>query len=250
MPGALENGQFRLEYQPLVRLADRRLIGVETLICWDHPDLGVLRHDEVIELAGRTGVVLPIGSWLLRTACAEAARWHRLLGDAAPILSINLATAQANDPDLVGTVNDVLSSVDLPPDRLLLGLPVRALLCEEGDAEDNLQVLADTGVRTSIHGFGGGHGGLVFLEDLPVQAVRIAGWLAQRLAERPESVSARALTDLISLVHTFDVTVIVAGLLRESSADWWHKAGADVACGDFFAPPGRPEAIAELLLGH
>ena len=249
MPGALENGQFRLEYQPLVRLADRQVVGVEALICWDHPEHGTLGHDQVIDLAGHTGVVLPIGAWLLGTACAEAMRWPAGQAGAPPVLSINLATAQANDPDLIAMVNGVLGSVGLPPDRLQLGLPVRALLCEEGDAEDNLQVLADMGVRTSIHGFGGGHGGLVFLEDLPVRGVRIAGWLAQRLAQRPDSVSARALTDLMSLVHTFEVTVTVAGLVSESCADWWHKAGADVACGDWFAPPGPPEAITELL-GH
>jgi diguanylate cyclase (GGDEF)-like protein len=249
MPGALENGQFRLEYQPLMRLADRRVVGVEAQICWDHPEHGVLGHEQVMGLAEHTGVVLPIGAWLLATGCAEAMRWPAGQGGDPPVLSINLATAQANDPDLVATVNDVLASVGLPPDRLQLGLPVRALLCEEGDAEDNLQVLADMGVRTSIHDFGGGCCGLVFLEDLPVRAVRIAGWLVQRLAQRPESVAARALTGLMSMAHTFDVTVTVPGLATESGADWWRTAGADLACGDWFAAPGSPEAITKLLLG-
>lgn len=247
MPGALENGEFRLEYQPLVRLTDQRIIGVEALICWDRPGHGTLRHNEVMGLAEHTGVVLPIGAAVLREACTEAVGWHGLPGHAAPALSINLSSAQANDPDLVGTVNGVLDSVGLPPHQLQLGIPVRALLCEDGDAEDNLKVLADTGVRTSLHGFGAGHGGLVFLEELPVQVVRIAAWLVRRLAERPESVTGRALADLISLVHTFGAAVVVPGLQTQAHADWWHQAGADIGCGGFFVPPSSPEAMSRLL---
>lgn len=249
MPGALENGEFRLEYLPLARLADGRTVAVEALLCWDHPELGTLGHAEVTELAEHTGVVLPIGQWMLSTACHQAVEWRRQFGADAPVLLVNLVTAQANDPDLVRVVNDVLDSVGLAPQQLQLGMPVRALLCEEGDAEDNLQVLADMGVRISLHGFGGGHGGLVFLEDLPVQAVRIAGWLVQRIADRPDSLTAKALTDLISLVHAFGATVIVAGLARDSCAKWWREAGADIACGDWFAAPGPPEAIMERLRG-
>ena len=247
MPGALEYGQFRLEYQPVVQLADQRVVAVEALICWDHPERGPMEHAEVIELAEHTGVVLPLGQWMLRTACAEAAAWEAEFGDDAPVLSVNLATAQANDPDLTNVVLGVLDATGLAAQRLQLGIPLRALLCEEGDAEDNLQVLAEMGVRVSIHGFGGGHGGLVFLEDLPVHSVRIAGWLVDRLAERPASVTARALADLISLVHAFKATVIVAGLDTAEQAAWWQQVGADVACGRWFAPAGPPEAITHRL---
>jgi diguanylate cyclase (GGDEF)-like protein/PAS domain S-box-containing protein len=249
MPGALENGEFRLEYQPLVRLADQRPVAVEALIRWDHPERGPLGHDEVVELSEQTGMVLPIGEWMLRAACDQAVAWRDRFGDDVPPMTLNLATAQANDPDLVARVREVLATAGLPAPRLQLGLPIRALLCEEGDAEDNLQVLADMGVQTSIHGFGGGHGGLVFLEDLPVRAVRIAGWLVQRLAERPDSVTGRALTDLISLVHTFDASVVIAGVQTREQADWWRKIGADVACGEWFAKPGPPETVAGRVLG-
>lgn len=247
MPGALENGEFRVEYQPLLRLSDLSMSAVEALVRWDHPRYGTLPHDEVMELAQQTGAVLPLGQWMLRQACEQAVCWHDRFGDIAPVLAVNLVAAQANDPDLVADVNKVLDVVDLRPGWLQLGLPVRALLCEEGDAEDNLQVLADMGVRTSIHGFGGGHGGLVFLEDLPVRSVRIAGWLVQRLHERPESVTARALTDLISLVHTFDATVIIAGVRSAEQAAWWQDIGADLACGEWVAAPGPPEAITRRL---
>lgn len=250
MPGALENGEFQVVYRPLVQLSDGGLVAVEALVSWNHPECGLLDHESVVPLSEQTGMVLPIGQWLLRTACQQAAAWAEGFGarrGAPRPVVINLPTAVANDPDLLAMVNGVLDETGLEPELLRLGLPVRALLCEEGEAEENLQLLADKGVGTSIHGFGGGHGGLVFLEDLPVQSVWIAGWLVDRLAERPDSVTGRALHDLISLVHTFDATVITAGVRTGEQADWWRGAGGDVACGDWFAAPGPAAAITERL---
>jgi diguanylate cyclase (GGDEF)-like protein/PAS domain S-box-containing protein len=243
LPGALESGEFQVVYRPLVAFRTGGTVAVEALLRWDHPECGPLAHDAVVKLAEQTGMVLPIGHWLLRATCEQAVRWGTL-----PV-AVNLPTGVANDPDLVAMANDVLDATGLDPGLLRLGLPVRALLCEEGDAEDNLQVLADMGVGTSIHGFGGGHGGLVFLEDLPVQSVWIAGWLVDRLAERPDSVTGRALRDLISVVHTFDATVVTAGVATGDQADWWRAAGGDVACGDWYAAPGPAAAVTQRLRG-
>ena len=250
MPGALENGEFRVLFRPLVRLADRRLAAVEALLSWAHPDGGRLRHDEVLALAEHTGVVLPIGTWLLHAACTEAAQWCRRFGDAAPRLSVDLAAAQASDPDLVATVNGVLEEVGMPAGQLWLGLPVHALLDEHGDAEDNLRVLADTGVRTAVHGFGAGADGLAFLEDLPVRAVRVAARLARRVVARPASATGRALVQLISLVRQLEVGVVVTEVLTEDAASWWHRAGCDLAGGDFFAAPLPAADVPELLAAH
>jgi diguanylate cyclase (GGDEF)-like protein/PAS domain S-box-containing protein len=249
MPGALENGEFVLTYQPMARLDDRRFVAVEALTCWEHPKRGRQDHDEVTKLARYTGVVLPLGAWTLRTACADAAKWLQEFGEGTPLLSINVPTALANDPDLVQIVHAALESACLPASRLQLGVPVKALLFEEGDAEDNLQVLAEMGVRTSIHGFGRGRSGLVLIENLPVHSVRIAGWPVRQLAEPPGSITARALTEFVSLVHTFGATVIVTGLQTDGCAAWWHQAGADIACGGWFAVPCPADGITEMLRG-
>lgn len=237
LPGALENGEFQVVYRPLVRLADDAVVAVEALLRWEHPERGRFGHSEVVRLAERTGMALPINQWLLRTAAEQAVASNTSV-------VVNLPTSVSNDPDLVATVNSVLDSTGLRPDLLQLGLSLRALLCEEGEAEDNLRVLTDRGVGTSIHGFGGGHGGLVFLEDLPVRSVWIAGWLVDRLAARPDSVTGRAMRELISLVHTFGATVTTAGLRTGEQVDWWRATGGDVACGDWFAPPGPVAAFA------
>jgi EAL domain-containing protein (putative c-di-GMP-specific phosphodiesterase class I) len=191
--------------------------------------------------------VLPIGEWMLDTACRQAVAWRGRFGDAAPPLAVNLPPAQASDPDLVAAVNRALGETGLPAHGLQLALPVRSLLRGDGDAEDNLQVLAEMGVPTSIHGFGDGYGGLVFLEDLPVTSVWIAGWLVRRMADRPESVTGRALAGLISLVHTFAVRVTVAEIATAEQARWWRGIGADVACGALFGEPGPPDELTDLL---
>jgi diguanylate cyclase (GGDEF)-like protein/PAS domain S-box-containing protein len=247
MPGALETGEFRLVYQPQVRLEDKHITAIEAMVHWDHPERGVLPHEECIDLAEQTGIVLPLGQWMLRAACEQAVEWHTTLGPAAPPLSVHLASAQANDPDLLATVSTVLADLPLLPDSLQIGIPVRSLLCEDGDAEENLEVLAEMGVRVVLVGFGGGHGGLTFLEDRPVHAVKIAAWLVQRLAKRPNSLMARAVADLAALVHSSKASVITCNIDTVAQADWWRQLGADIAQGQFFAAPAPADQITTLL---
>lgn len=253
MPGELENGRFRLAYQPLVRLAGPAgQAGVSVLLQWDHPDRGPLGHDDIVRLAEHAGMVPPIYEWLLATACRQAVAWLERFGEPAPALTVNLPPAQAGDPDLVAAVNRALGDAGLPAARLGLSLPASTLssaaLSKEGtDAEDNLQVLAEMGIPVSIHGFGTGHGGLALLEDLPVKSVWMAGWLVRRIAERPGSITGRAVAGLVPLVHAAGVTATVGGIDTAEQATWWRAAGADVGCGALFAGPASPQELAARL---
>lgn len=247
MPGALENGEFRLLFQPQVRLADQQVVAVDTLVAWDHPERGELDHAQCVALAEQTGIVLSLGEWVLAEAAGHAADWVRQFGDAAPMLSVELISPQANDPDLALVVRTVLEGSGLAPDRLQIGIPVRALLCEDGDAEDNVKVLSDMGVRVVLTGFGGGHGGLAFLEDLPVRAVKIAGWLVNRVATRPDSVSARAVEDMAGLVHACGASVMANLVSSAEQASWWQQIGADTGQGDFLATSCAADEIIDRL---
>jgi EAL domain-containing protein (putative c-di-GMP-specific phosphodiesterase class I) len=230
------------------------VVGVEALMRWRHPHRGEVGHRECLELAAETGMVLPLGEWLLAAAVGQAKSWHEQFADQAPPLVVNLAQPQATDPDLVGLVRGLLDAGCLAADRLQLAMPVQALIGEitetaSGDAQDNLQVLADLGVLTAIHDFGGEHGSLVLMEDLPLRAVQVAPWLVHRLADRPDSLAGRAMADLVSLVHVGGAAVIVPEVHTEEQAGWWHGIGADIACGKQFGLPSPPEAITELLAG-
>jgi diguanylate cyclase (GGDEF)-like protein len=242
MPGAWETGELGVVYQPLVRLADGEVVGVEAMMNWTHPDLGTLPAGRCLELAENTGLILLLGPWLLRTACEQVRWWHQRFGRDLP-LSVNLTANQSSDADLVGEVGRIVKQTGMRPDLLRLGMPVRALLASHGEAMDNLKLLAENGIGAVAVDFGGAPGDLVCVEDLPLRAVRIARWLVER--DKPDgSPVARSLAELSRLVHLTGTEVIVDGILTQAQADWWLAVGADTAQGELYAAPAQLDDIA------
>jgi diguanylate cyclase (GGDEF)-like protein/PAS domain S-box-containing protein len=249
MPGAWESGEIHVVYRPLVRLADEQVVGIEALLQWEHPDLGSLPHGKCLKLADETGLSLPLGNWLLRTACDEVREWQGRSGHDLQ-LSVGLTPNQAADPDLVGGIQRTLDETGLRPERLRPGLPVGALLTNHGETLDNVRVLTDIGIQTEVQDFGA-VGDVECLEDLPVHAVRIAPRLVRRQAQRGsgKSLVSRSLTNLIEIAHLAGASVIVDGVETAEQASWWQSAGGDVGLGGHFpsapgglpAPHGRPE---------
>ncbi|GLY71226.1 putative bifunctional diguanylate cyclase/phosphodiesterase [Amycolatopsis taiwanensis] len=226
MPGALETGEIRVGYRPVVWLADGRRAAVEALVSWDHARCGRLSHEECLTLAEPTGLILDLGSWLLSSAC------KRFQGERDELLlSVALTRSQAADPDLVGLVRRVLDSSGLRPNRLVLGFPGRAL-AEGGETAENLTVLSEIGVRTIVHGFGA-VGDVLFLEDLPVHGIRVDRRIAARQAAS-ESATMRVLATTIELAHQAGMRVSVDGVDTEEQAGFWRAAGVDYALGGMF----------------
>ncbi|MEV6878738.1 EAL domain-containing protein [Amycolatopsis sp. NPDC051128] len=228
MAGAWENGEIEIGYRPLVRLAGGEVTGVEARLRWTRPQ-GVLPHETCVRLAAETGLALPLGAWLLRTAA------ERLVtsGIAVP-LTVELTAQQAADPELVGEIRSVLDDTGLVPDRLRPGFPAATLLPDAGDAAENLKVLAEIGVPAELHGFGAA-GDVTCLADLPVRTVRLAANLAAR---RDHPVVERSLTALIEAAHLAGAEVGVAGVESREQAAWWQERGADRVSGPAFpAPP-------------
>jgi diguanylate cyclase (GGDEF)-like protein/PAS domain S-box-containing protein len=228
MPGAWESGELTVAYRSITRLADKEVVGTEVILRWDHPVHGLVCGDRCLRLAEETGLIIALGPWLLRSAC-EHLRWERDLP-----LSVSLTANQSSDADLVGEVGRVLKETGVPPERLWLGMPVGALLAGHGEAADNLRVLAENGIQAVATEFGGMAGDLVCVEDLPLRAVRVARWLAERQLV-PGSPVTHALLDLASLVHLSGAQVIVDGIRNEEEACWWRNAGADLAQGPLYS---------------
>ena len=160
-------------------------VAVEAVLRWQHPRLDTLSHERCVQLAEQTGVVHAVGLWWLHTAADQARSWRQRTGDALPPVAVDLTSSQAQDPDLVAKVATVLAQIDLRPADLELRMSLPAMRTATGapvgaDAEDNLRVLADMGVRTAIHDFACGAGELACLPELPVHAVRIAPPVAHR----------------------------------------------------------------------
>jgi diguanylate cyclase (GGDEF)-like protein/PAS domain S-box-containing protein len=254
LPGALETGELQVTYQPVVTLNGEWLVGIEAALSWQHPQLGMLSNEQCVEAAERTGAVHEIGQWLLRIAAAQTVSWRQHSGAGVPPVMINLTPSQAQDPDLVARVRAVLTETGLAPSGLELRAPVAAIrtvtgeLVDEGggQAEDNLRVLTELGVRAGLYDFGGGIRGLRCVEDLSVSVLRIAQPVSHQLAGDPSRILSQAAQALVHVIRSAGVDVVAPVDSAEQAADW-ARTGANWAIGAPFGSPGPPQLIEPLL---
>jgi EAL domain-containing protein (putative c-di-GMP-specific phosphodiesterase class I) len=254
MPAAWENGEITLSYQPLVRLnstaADAgSTVALAILLHWQHPEHGLVTHEDCLVLAEQTGLVLSIGPWMVQQACDQLRGWRDQLGIPVPPVRVDLTTHLTQDPDLVAVVRAALTKAELPPEELQVGMPAEAVVTGHGDAVDNVRTLADIGVPTVLTRYGQALGSLALLESLPVCGVELAGPWVGATAPKHDSVVRSALASLVPLIRRTGAAVAVTGIDNVEEADWWRHVGADLARGLAFAPPVKPEAVPALLHG-
>ncbi|HEY0450188.1 putative bifunctional diguanylate cyclase/phosphodiesterase [Actinophytocola sp.] len=249
MPGAWENGEIGIEYQPLVSVRDKTIVAVQALLRWDHAEQGRLDHERCLEVLAETGLALPIGRWMLSRACDQLRSWTDRFNGGLPKLYVELTVELAGDPDLVSAIQAVLTDASLSPDQLRLGMPVQALCMNDGLAEDNLDVLRDLGIGVVLYEFGTTRGDLACLEDLPVRAVKMSGRVVSRVDRQDEeSLFTRSIRQLIPLVRESGTSVIVGDIETEEQYEWWREAGADTVQGNFTGPAGNPQDAEHLFV--
>jgi diguanylate cyclase (GGDEF)-like protein len=248
MPAALDRGEFFLEYQPLVSLRNHALKGVEALVRWRHPELGVLHPDRFIGLAEETGLIVRLGSRVLAEACRQARRWEALCPD-PPYVSVNLAVRQVRDPGLVDNVTTLLAESGLPAERLQLEITESAVIEAEGEPVRALGQLADLGVRIAIDDFGTGYSNLAYLRQLPVCELKVAGSFVTGLREpaATSDIDERILATLVSLAHTLGLTVTAERVETAYQAKRLRTLGCDAAQGWHFGVPVPHEELVEQL---
>lgn len=229
MSRAWEDGRLSVGYRPVIALDGERTVAMEAVLRWNHPTLGLLGHDRCLELADESGLLATMGPAPLRAACA------RLVADGpdALPLAVLLTADQVADPHLVGYALDALREAGLSPGRLYVGVPVAAPLADPR-AADTVRALAEAGVGTVLHRFGGGVDELACLESLPVVGVRIDRALADRAAGQPSRAVTSALENMVAAAHLMGRAVGVDGIDDRARADWWRSVGADLATGTVF----------------
>ncbi|GAA4032588.1 diguanylate cyclase [Allokutzneria multivorans] len=249
IPGAEENGEFEVVYQPVVRLADGQVAFVEARLRWNHPDHGALPHERCVELAEETGMILPLGRSALREACMIAASWPEGPDGAAPGLWLNLTPLQARDPDLAATVRMALADSGMSAARLRLGIPMASLRQHRDEAEENAEVLGDMGVRTALHEFEGGLANLGVCGPLRADLVRIAPWVVHRLSTEDSEADALRVSVhfLIPSLERSGAQVVVGDVGSAEQLEWWQRAGAAFAQGPHFGEPVSSQEIAKIL---
>lgn len=249
MPAALDRGEFVLDYQPLIGLACGRMVGVEALVRWRHPRLGLLPPDRFVGLAEETGMIVALGRWVLETACREARSWPDLTAGTTPPISVNLAVRQAQDAGLVDDVARILRRTGLPPQRLQLELTESAIIGPDHEPLAALTALSGMGVRIAIDDFGTGYSNLAYLCTLPVNALKLAGSFVDGLwlDGQREPAGERVVANLVRLAHDLCLTVTAEGVETQAQADRLRAVGCDAGQGWFFARPGPPEQLARWL---
>ncbi len=221
---AVERGELALLYQPQVRIASGRTVGVEALLRWNHPERGLVRPAEFIAVAEETRLILPIGEWVLRTACEQARRWHR---DGCSDLSVavNLSALQFQQRGLVAVVQEILDDTGVDPDWLVLEITESAAM---HDAELTVEVLAmlrAMGLRIAIDDFGTGHASLSYLRQFPIDTLKIdRGFVSDLETSREGSAIVNA---IIGLAHGLDLEVVAEGVETEGQLRFLAERGCE-----------------------
>ena len=235
---ANEAAQFRLEYQPQVRLSDGALIGAEALLRWRHPTRGPISPAEFIPLAEDTGLIIPIGRWVLEQACAQAARWQGQPGKPQQV-AVNVSARQMRQSDFADTVEQILLDTGCPPHALELEVTESLLLEDAEGAIELMTRLTQRGVRVAIDDFGTGYSSLSYLKRMPIQTLKIDRSFVSELSS-DANVAAIART-VIVLARSLGLDVLAEGVETAEQAEWLRREGCDWAQGWFYGRPAPAE---------
>ncbi|MEV5317926.1 EAL domain-containing protein [Streptomyces sp. NPDC052687] len=250
---AIDRGEFTLEYQPLVGMADGRLSGVEALVRWNHPQFGTLTPNRFIGLAEEDGAIVPLGRWILATACRQARRWQLEHPDEPPIfVSVNVAVRQVWDSDLVADVAETLADTGLAPHLLQLELTESAVMGSSGRPLRALQALSDMGVRIAIDDFGTGYSNLAYLSRLPVSVLKLDGSFVRGFQYEDSGAHASPADEviveaMIQLAHRLGLTVTAECVETSAQAGRLRRIGCDTGQGWLYSRPVAADRISELL---
>jgi diguanylate cyclase (GGDEF)-like protein len=242
---AIDGDQLTLHYQPVVALDSGRIVGVEALARWAHPERGLVPPGSFIPLAEQSGLVVQLGRWALEAACRQLRRWDAAGLDDRLEVAVNVSVRQLKEPDFVTATAEVLERTSLPPDRLILEI-TESMLMENIDAVlDVLHALRGLGVRLAIDDFGTGYSSLAYLVKLPVQLLKIDRSFIARLEE--DRNSATLVRSLVKLARDLDLQTVAEGIETATVAVELHGLGCHKAQGYHFSRPLPPEDLEALL---
>ena len=243
---AIDRGELRLRYQPIVSLKEGRLVGVEALVRWEQPGAGQLLPGEFVPFAEETGLIVPLGAWVLEEACRQAACWRSGGGRAAaPTVHVNLSPRQFGEPHLVDLVAGALADTGTDPERLCLEVTERALATNPVSAATTCKRLSALGVGLAVDDFGTGYSSLPSLQYLPLAALKVDRAFVARLDLDPEDDAMVAA--VTGLAHTLGLTVIAEGVETGRQLARLDALGCDAAQGYLFARPETASRVGELL---
>jgi EAL domain-containing protein (putative c-di-GMP-specific phosphodiesterase class I) len=230
---ALDRGELEVHYQPVIELESGRVSGFEALLRWRHPDRGLVMPADFIELAEETGVIVPVGMWVLEEACRQTVEWQVRTGTRLEI-SVNLSPRQLSEPSLPEEVARVLRATGIRPDSVWLEITESTLMQDAESTILALRALRALGVHLAIDDFGTGYSSLSYLKRFPVEALKVDMSFVDGLGREPEDTA--IVTACVSLAHALGLSAIAEGVETPVQLAELRTLGCELAQGFLWSP--------------
>jgi diguanylate cyclase (GGDEF)-like protein/PAS domain S-box-containing protein len=243
---AVENGELRLHFQPIVVMESRELVGFEALLRWQHPGRGLIGPEEFIPLAEQTGMIMPVGGWALREGCRQMREWRGAYPEAHRLwLSVNLSSRQFLHPQLVQEIHGVLAETGFPPDRLRLEITESVIMDDPATVTQVLQRLRESGIRMALDDFGTGYSSLAYLHRLPLDTLKIDRSFVHQMHTDPALQA--VIQTVISLSDSLRLDTVAEGVETDEDARALHRMGCRLGQGFLFSRPLPPADAGRIL---
>jgi diguanylate cyclase (GGDEF)-like protein/PAS domain S-box-containing protein len=245
---AISAGELRLHYQPRVELSSARFHGVEALVRWQHPTRGLLPPSEFIDVAEESGLIRELGAWVLHEAVAQAAQWNRTgVTDVTANMAVNLSTRQLSQADIVQTVRSALSTNGIEPAQLTLEITETALMSDPAAALVTLTQLKALGVKIAIDDFGTGYGSLTYLQQFPIDELKIDRSFVTGLGTDNDNENCAIVAACVQLAHAVGIHALAEGVETHAQRRALIGLGCDLAQGYLFARPLTADDLTDWL---
>ncbi|MEL7310328.1 MAG: EAL domain-containing protein [Pseudomonadota bacterium] len=240
---ALEQNQFELHYQPKVRVGDWRITGAEALLRWKHPERGWISPARIIPIAEDTGLIVPIGRWIIQEACRQMAEWSASGRRSVPV-SVNLSSQQFWQDDVASVVEAALGTYDIAADRLELELTEGVLMQNVQQTRDALQTLKQIGIALAIDDFGTGYSSLAYLRQFPIDSLKID---RSFVCDIPDEDAVAICNAIISMASSLKLKTVAEGVESYSQLEYLMRRNCDEIQGYYFSKPLPAKELGELL---
>ena len=242
--GALDRDEYRIHYQPKINLATGLISGLEALLRWQSPDRGLVQPGEFISVLEDAGLIIPVGEWVIASACSQIRRWQSA-GAVVPPVAVNLSARQFRQQDLDAVIGRILTDSRIDPRLLEFELTESILMTDAESAVDTLRQIKARGIRLALDDFGTGYSSLSYLKRFPLDALKIDRAFIRDVTENPDDVS--IVVAIISLARSLRLKVIAEGVETQEQLAFLRRHGCDEAQGYYIARPMDTDSVSRLL---
>ena len=245
---AIDAEEFELHYQPIVAIENGSIIGFEALIRWNHPKQGLIRPDIFIPVAEETGLIIPIGRWVLKEACFDLMRWQRQMTNHQPLfISVNISSKQFLRSNLISEIKDILEKSGLPPQQLKLEITETTMMEDAAETIRLINHLKDSGIQIVIDDFGTGYSSMSYLQKLPVDTLKVDRSFVSKIKDTGPDENRNIVETIITLAHKLNMNVVAEGVETMEQQSVLAHLNCQLAQGFYFSKPLNKPALDKLL---